>query len=159
MGLQLAKNRNLNELIVLGGYDILIKDLLGLKKSTNQISRGLHIRINSLKIHFDKIHFFHILRSQNQATDCVGKLEKKLSQRQLFIINENLMCRYYNFFSNRHSSFPHFELYLPINIVCMPPFFHHPLPLPHLSPLATSFLLFRCKIPYVTTKSYAESGK
>jgi ribonuclease HI len=85
MGLQIASSRNLHELTVLGDSELIIKDLLGLKNSTLQIPNGLQSRINSLKFQFSNIHFFHILRSQNQVVDSLAKLAKNLEQSQLYI--------------------------------------------------------------------------
>jgi ribonuclease HI len=73
MGLRIARSQNIHELIVLGDSELIIKELLGSSKSTNQALFGLQSRIRALKSQFSKIQFFHILRSQNQAVDQQAK--------------------------------------------------------------------------------------
>jgi ribonuclease HI len=88
MGLQIAQSRNIHTLTVLGDSEIVIRDLLGHSTSTTQISIGLHSRIKTLKQKFTKIHFFHILHSQNHEADRLAKSIKTLEQGQLFIIQD-----------------------------------------------------------------------
>jgi ribonuclease HI len=78
MGLQIANSRNLHEITVLEDSELIIKDLLGLKNSANQIPSSLHSRIKCLESQFSKIHFFHTLHFQNQAADNLAKVEKNM---------------------------------------------------------------------------------
>jgi ribonuclease HI len=65
MGLKIAHSRSIQTLVVIGDSEIVIRDLLGLSTTTTQPSSGLCSRINSLKQLFLKVHYFHILHSQN----------------------------------------------------------------------------------------------
>jgi ribonuclease HI len=85
MGLQIAHSRNIQALTVIGDSEIVIRELLGISTSATQPSSGLHTRIKSLKQLFPKIHFFHILRSQNKEVDRLAKSTKSIEQGQLFI--------------------------------------------------------------------------
>jgi ribonuclease HI len=85
MGLKIAHSRSIQTLVVLGDSEIVIRDLLGLSNTTTHSSSGLCSRINSLKQLFIKVHYFHILRSQNTEADRLAKAAKYLEQGHLVI--------------------------------------------------------------------------
>jgi ribonuclease HI len=85
MGLKIAHSRSIQALTVIGDSEIVIRELLGLSTTATQPSSGLRTQINSLKHLFPRIHYFHILRSQNTEADRLAKSTKSLEQGQLFI--------------------------------------------------------------------------
>jgi len=83
MGLKIAHAQSIWTLVVLGDSEIVIKNLLGLSSFTAQSSNGLYSRINTLNQLFIKIHFLHILCSQNTEEDHLAKVVKSLEQSHL----------------------------------------------------------------------------
>ena len=73
-GLQIAKTRGINEIIVLGDSRIIIQALAENTLPSQMQLRQLSRKIQALVTSFHKIEFFHILRKLNSKVDLVTNI-------------------------------------------------------------------------------------
>jgi ribonuclease HI len=78
MGLRLIPENRSTRLTIIGDFDLIIRGLCKSLKTTHpNISRTL-LRIKDLENKFDKISYYHVLRTQNIVVDSLTKEEKDL---------------------------------------------------------------------------------
>jgi ribonuclease HI len=69
MGLKVAKEFELKEIIVLGDSMMIIRAIVHWNHMENNVLRAVLARIRNLASTFDKIAFYHIEREHNSSVD------------------------------------------------------------------------------------------
>jgi hypothetical protein len=67
MGMCLAMERNIIGLVVIRDLELIAKGLQKLNKNVHPVLATMFSRIRALEASFERIHYFHILRTQNST--------------------------------------------------------------------------------------------